>query len=173
MKSSSTGGDINSRLNQTSRRIQALLVFHHSDLRSAQDPAIELEALLLHVKDGIVLLALLVWIHEQGLVLVGVELFPDRIKSLQAVLLESVHEDVLGHLQTLVQVGQVLQLFGLFFNLELVLGNHGQRAVQVVDAINQVLGEALDRKLACVLDFALGAVLKVTEVGNGTEAFIL
>lgn len=149
------------------------LIFYNAYLRSAQDPAVELEALLLHIKHSVVLLVLLVCVHEQGLMLVGVEFLADGIEALQAVFLERVHKDGLRHLEALVQVGQILQLLGLFLDLEFILRDHGQRAVQVVHAVYKVLGEALNREFAGVLDVALGAILQVTEVGNGTEAFVL
>lgn len=149
-----------------------LFVLDNADLGGAEHPAVELEALLLGVEDGVVLLVRLRR-HESGLVLVGVELLAGGVEPLEAVLLEGVEEDGLGHLEALVQVGQVLVLVRRPGRLELVLGHHGERPVQVVHAVDEVLGEALDGELARVLDLALGAVLEVAEVGDGAEAFVL
>lgn len=55
-----------------------LAVLDDADLGSAKDAAVELEALLLDVEDGVVLLVGLRG-HEGGLVLVGVELFAIRV----------------------------------------------------------------------------------------------
>jgi hypothetical protein len=49
----------------------------------------------------------------------------------------------------------------------------GQGAVQVVDALDEVAGELLQREVFGGLNFALGAVLQVAEVGNGAEVFVL
>lgn len=148
------------------------LVLHDTDLGSAQDPAVELEALLLHKENGVILLVILLE-HGHGLVLIGVELLAHGIESLQTVLLEGAHENALRHPETLVQLGQVLELLRLVLSIKLLLGNHGQCAVEVVNAVDQIFGEARDRKLAGVLDLALSAVLEVTEVGNGAETFVL
>ena len=103
--------------------------------------------------------------------LVGVELFTLGAKALQAVLGKGLHENVLRHLEAVVEVNQVLG--GLVLGGELLGGHHGQGAVQVVDALDEVLGEALDGVFSGCLDFSLGAVLEVAEVGNGAHALVL
>lgn len=69
-------------------------------------------------------------------------------------LLECVHKDVLGHLETLVQVGEILEVLWAVLGGELLLGDHAQGAVEVVDAVNKVLGEFLDGKVTGCLDLA-------------------
>ena len=103
--------------------------------------------------------------------LIGVELVANGVEALEAVLGESGHEDGLGHLETLVEVDKVLGGFRLLG--ELLGRDGGQGAVEVVDAVNEVLCELLDGKVACSLDFALSAVLEIAEVGDGAEAFVL
>ena len=102
--------------------------------------------------------------------LVGVELLAldGRVESLHAVPLEGLHEHGLGHLETVVEVVEVLVA-----GLELLSGNIGERAVEVVDAVHQVFGEALDGKVLCGLHFALGLVLEVTEVGDAVLELVL
>lgn len=72
------------------------------------------------------------WCHERRLVLVGIELvaFNARIKLLHSMLLQSAHQDALGHLESTVQVDQVLILGG-----EFLLGNGLKCTIQVVDAL--------------------------------------
>jgi len=54
------------------------------------------------------------------------------------------------------------------------LGRHdGERAVKVINAVDEVFGEALKGEVFGGLDFALGALLKVAEVGYGAEVFVL
>lgn len=97
--------------------------------------------------------------------LIGVELLAAGIEALEPVLLQRLHEDGLGELQAVVQADQVLEMFRLLRRLELLLGHLGQGAVEVVDAVDQVLGELLDGVVFCALDLAAGAVLEVAEVG--------
>ena len=144
-----------------------LFVLDNADLGGTKNSAVELEALLLHVEDGVVLLVGL-GRHEGGLVLVGVELVTVGLEALEAVLVEGLDEDGLRHLDALVQVDEVLVIAG-----QLLGGDGGQGAVEVVHAIDEVLGELLDRKVASALDLALGAVLEVAEVGDGAKTFIL
>lgn len=63
-----------------------LLGLDNANLGSPEDSAVELESLLLHMEDGVVFL-IGHRRHESCLVLIGVELFPLRIKPLQAVFL--------------------------------------------------------------------------------------
>lgn len=61
----------------------------------------------------------------------------------------------------------------LVAGLELLGRNVGKSAVEVVNAVHEVLGEALDGEVLCCLHFALGLVLKVAEVGDAVLEFIL
>lgn len=149
-----------------------LSVLDDADLGSTQNTAVELKALLLDEEDGVVLLARLRG-HESSLVFVGVELVAIRLQAFQAVLGKRLNEDALGHLEALVEVSELLEVLALLFSLELVRGDGGEGAVKVVDAVDEVLGELLDGKVAGGLDLTCGAVLEVAEVGDGAEAFIL
>lgn len=149
-----------------------LSVLDNADLGGAQHTTVELEPLLLDVEDGVVLLVGL-GCHEGGVVLVGVELLALGVDALDAVLLEGGHEDVVGHLETLVQVNEVLEVARLLGGVDLLLGHHGERAVQVVDAVDEVLCELLEGEVAGLLDLALCAVLEVAEVGDGAQALVL
>jgi hypothetical protein len=106
-------------------------------------------------------------------VLVGVELDAIGLKALQAVLGQRLDEDVLGHLETLVEVGELLEVLALVLGLELLRGDGGQGAVEVVDAVDEVLGELLDGEVAGGLDLTCCAVLEVAEVGDGAKTFVL
>ena len=169
---SSTGRDQAAHVLPELESYSSLFVLDDADLGRPKHAAVELEALLLDIEDGVILLSLL-RAHEGGLVLVRVELLAGGVETLQAVLLEGVHEDVLGHLEALVQLNDVLELIVLLGRLKPLLGDHGESAVEVVDALDQVLGEALDGELAGVLDLALGPVLEVAEVCDGAQAFVL
>lgn len=153
-----------------------LFVVDNADLGGAQDTAVEAEALLLGVEDGVVLLVGH-GRHERGLVLVGVELVAVGVEALEAVLLERLDEDVLRHLEAVDQVHKVLVALlalGLALGLgQRLLGDHGQRAVEVVDAVDEVLGEAGNGKVAGGLDLALCALLQVAEVGDRAKEFVL
>lgn len=82
---------------------------------------------------------------------------------------ERLEQDALGHLEAVVEVDEVLVDGGV----ELVGGHGGEGAVEVIDALDEVLGELLDGKVAGRLDLARGAVLEVAEVGDGAQALVL
>jgi hypothetical protein len=149
-----------------------LFVLDNTDLGGAQHSAVELETLLLNEEDGAVLLIRL-GSHESSLLLVGVELLALGAETLEAVLLQGVHEDVFGHLETLVQVGEILNALRSVLGVELVLGNHSKSAVEVVDAVDEILGELLDGEIFGGLDLTGGALLQVTEVGDSAQALVL
>jgi hypothetical protein len=149
-----------------------LFVLDDTDLGGAQHPTIELEALLLNKEDGSVLLIRL-GSHESSLLLVGVELLALRVKTLETVLLKGVHEDVLGHLKTFVQVGEILKVLRSVLGVELLLRNHSKGAVEVVDAVDKVLGELLNSEILGRLDLTGSALLKVAEVGDSAQALVL
>lgn len=101
---------------------------------------------------------------------VGVELLAldGWVESLHAVPLECLHEDGLGHCETVVQVVEVLVA-----SLELFGGDVGKSAVEVVNAVHEVLSETLDGEVLCCLHLALGLILKVAEVGDAVLEFVL
>lgn len=107
---------------------------------------------------------------ERRLVSVRIERLADRINLLEAVLLQRAEQDALRHLQPVVEVDEVLVVFyvraGLF-------GNGGQRAVEVVDAVDEVFSKLLDGEVAGCFLVALGAVLQIAEVGDGACEFVL
>jgi hypothetical protein len=166
------------RNNQRHETAYRLFVLDDADLGGPQDTAVEAEALLLRVENSVVLLVGHGG-HKGGLVFVGVELVAVRVEALEAVLLERLHQHILRHLDAVEQVekvrvgslGAVLALAGGLGPRG--LGDHGQGAVQVVDAVDEVLGKAGNGKVAYRLDLALCAFLQVAEVGDGTEEFIL
>jgi hypothetical protein len=103
-------------------------------------------------------------------VLVGVELLAldGGVESLHAVLLERLHENGLGHHQTIVEVVKILVA-----GLQLLSGHVGEGAVEVVNAVHKVFGEALDGEVLGSLHLALGLVLQVAEVGDAVLEFVL
>lgn len=122
-----------------------------------QYSAIEHESLLLSVEDSVVLLIRL-RNHKSSLVFVWVELVAvlTWVEPLQTVLLQCVDKDGLGHLKTIMEVLQLLVLI-----VEHLLRHGREGAVQVVNAVNQVLCEPLQPKVASGLDFSLGLFLQV------------
>ena len=115
---------------------------------------------------------LLVWLGclEDSLVDVGVELLRSfrGVESLQSVLLERVDENGVRHLDAVVESNEV----GIV-RLELLLGDGAKGAVEVVNRLDEIASEALNGKVLCALNFALGALLEVAEVGDGAEVFVL
>lgn len=95
---------------------------------------------------------------EDSLMLVGIKLLPllAGIESLQPVLLQRLHENVFRHLQARVQINQVLILGN-----ELVGRDVDQCAIEIVDRVQQVFGEALEGKVFGGLDLAFGLFLEV------------
>lgn len=100
---------------------------------------------------------------------IRIELLPllRRIEPLQAVLLEGLHQDRLGHLQSIVEVQQVPGgAFGVLgVGLQFLRGHGGEGAIEVVDGLDEVFGEPLDGEVLGGLDVALRAFLEVAEVG--------
>jgi hypothetical protein len=89
--------------------------------------------------------------HKSGFMTVRVEFLGlainelSGIKTLQAVLLQRVHEDVLGHLKTLVKVLKVLVGLSLLGS-KFVGGHDGEGTVKVVDRLEKVNSKFLDGK---------------------------
>lgn len=148
------------------------VILHDADLCSAQDAAVELKALLLNVADGIILLVGH-GRHEDSLMLIRIKLATHRINLLKTMLFERLLKNSLRHLEPLVQIGEVLQILRLVGGVELRLRDGGERAVEVVNAIDEVLCEAGDCEVARCFHLAGCSVLEVAEVGYGAEAFIL
>lgn len=142
--------------------MSSLSVLYNANLGRSQCPAVELEALLLCVEASSVLLVRLRRLEDR-LVDVGVELLGRLagVESLQTVLLQRVDEDGVGHLDAVVQGNEV----GVI-PLELLFWHGAKGAVEVVDGFYEVAGEALDGEVFSGLDFALGALLEVAEVGD-------
>jgi hypothetical protein len=94
------------------------------------------------------------------------------VKALETVLLQGVQEDVLGHLETGDELKEVLVLVGLGSG-ELIRGHGQQRAVKVVNAVKEVLGETLDGEVTGTVHVTLSALLEVAEVGDGAKVLVL
>lgn len=90
-------------------------------------------------------------------------------------LLQRLHHDPLRHLQPIVKVLQILDLVAEFRVRDgEFLGRDGEQgAVEVVDAVDEVFGEAGDGEVAGGADVAFGPLLEVAEVGDGAEVFVL
>ena len=156
----------------SSYRCVSLCVLHNADFSGAQGTAVELKALLLNVEDRVVLL---IWLrgHESRFVLVGVKFLADGVDAGEAVLGKGLHENRLRHLETLVEVGQLLEVVVLLGDVKLFLRDSAEGAVEVIDGLDEILCEGLDGEFASRLDLALGAVLEIAEVGDGTKALVL
>lgn len=93
------------------------------------------------------------------------------IESLHTMLLQRLHQDGLRHLQSFVET--------LEFRSSAILpgqrlrGHRRQCTIQVINALDQICGEARDRKLACGLNFPFCALLKVSEFCYGAEISVL
>jgi hypothetical protein len=145
-------------------RLSILRGCTHSD-----NSAVKLEAFGLAEEDGAVLLVGLGCL-ESGFVHVGVELVAlgAGVESFEAVLLECVHEDGLGHLETRVEVQEVLVAA-----IKLLLGHHRESTVEVVDAVQQVSGEALKGKVFGCANLTLSLLLQVAVLGDLTLPLVL
>lgn len=144
-----------------------LFVLDNANLGGTQHAAVELEALLLDMEHAAILLIRLRR-HKGRLVLVGVELLAVGVHALETVLLESGHENVLRHLDTLVEGVEVLVV-----TIQLLGRDVCKGAVKVVNALDEVLGELLDGEVTGSLDLARGTVLQIAEVGDGAQALVL
>lgn len=132
-------------------------------------PAIQGEASLLDVEDGVRLLIR----HgslEGSLMKVGVKRLSERVDLLQSVLLHGVQQNILRHLQTIVQIHELLVLRGVVARL---LRDGLQGPVQVVDRVHQVLCEFLDGVVAGLALVTLGTLLEVAVFGDSALEFIL
>ena len=95
-----------------------------------------------------------------------------RVESLHTVLLEGVHENILGHLQTSDQFHQFLVALGRG-TTELIGWHREEGAVKVVNAFEKVNGEFLNSKVTGDFHVTLSALLEVKEVRDGTNIFVL
>ena len=103
----------------------------------------------------------------------GIELLANGVEPGDAVLREDLHEDGLGHLDALVEADEMLVVVGGGLAGELLLGHNMQRAVEVVDAVEEVGGELLDGEVTGRLLIARAAVLERAEVGKEAEVLVL
>lgn len=85
-------------------------------------------------------------------------------------LFQRLHQYRIRHLQAFVKIHQLLVAIGA----SNFLGRDGvERAVEVVDALDEVRGETGDGEGFGGVDVAFGALLEVAEVGDGAEVFVL
>lgn len=101
---------------------------------------------------------------------IRIEHLIERVNLLQAVLLHGAEEDILSHLETVVEVHKLLVLGRVFAGL---LGDGLEGTIEVVDGVAEILRELLDGELLGRLLVALGAVLKVAIVGDGAGELVL
>lgn len=101
---------------------------------------------------------------------VGVELLAALrgVEALETVLLQCSDQNAVSHLDALVKGGQVLVI-----TIELLGRNGREGAVEVVDGLDKIAGEALDGEVLGGLCFARCALLEVAEVGDGAEILVL
>lgn len=146
-----------------------LLSLDNTDLGGSQNSVVEGETSLLDKEDGAGLLVGLGGL-EDSLMHVGVKDLADRLELLHAVLAQSLLEDVLGHLDAVVEVHDLLVVLSVVSDL---LGDNAQSSVKVVDGVEQVLGELGQRKVVGLLDFPLGGLLQMSEVRDGSLVVLL
>lgn len=142
-----------------------------------QNPAVKAETLALDVHN-ITVLVVGGRSHESGFVEVGIELLGlaldelAGVEALETVLLKGVEENALGHLETLDKLVQGLVFLGLG-GRQLLLRHSQERAVKVVDAVKEILGETLDGELASGIHVALVALNLVAGLGDLTKVLVL
>lgn len=142
-------------------------VLNETNLGRSEHAVVELEAGAVDVDDGAGLLALLGDLEER-LVLVGVELLVDGVDLHDSVLGQGLLEHTLHHGDTVVELLDVLAA-----DLEGLLGQGTHRQVEVINALNEVLGELLESKRLLLLHLLLGGVLEVAELSNRALVGIL
>ena len=108
--------------------------------------------------------------QERRLVNIRVELLLHWIGPLQAMFIQRLHEYRVGHFQAVVEG---LEILIHVRRSELLRRDGGEGAVEIVDAVDEVLCEALERKVLGGLDFTPRAFLEVAEVGDAAEVFVL
>ena len=144
----------------------------------SQGSSVKGESLSLGVHD-IAVLHVLGLGHEGSFMQVGVELLGlalggllRGIESLDTMLFERVHENILGHLQTSDQFHQFLVSLRRG-TTELIRWHGEEGAIKVVNAFEKVHGEFLNSKVTSDFHVTLSALLEVKEVRNGTNIFVL
>lgn len=152
-----------------------LSLLRNNHLGRPQQPAVEHIPLALHAHHNPVL-ALGLGHYDGDLVRAGIELGAELgVDLLDAVLGEGLHEDGLGHLEALVEGGEVGLVLGAVAGdgLEGLGGDVAEGAVEVVDGVEEVGGELLDGEGAGGLLVAGAAVLERAELGEEAEVLVL
>lgn len=156
-----------------------LRILHNPHLGRPQHAPIQHKPLLLRMKHNAIFLVRLRR-HKHRLMLIRIELLEPlrRVHALESVLLERRHQYRFRHLEAVVQGYEVVVVGGVVGGggggaLQFFGRHGGQGAVEVVDAVNEVFGEALQGEVFGGLDFAFCAFLQVAEVGDGAEVFVL
>lgn len=141
-------------------------------------PPIELEALALSVHD-ITIFHTLGLGHECGFMHIGVELLRLSIlsrlagvESFQSMLLQGIHQDMLGHLQAGYKIHEFLILVGLG-RVDLLIWHGQESPIKVVNTLQEVDGKSLDSKVTGIFHITFRAFLEVEEIRNRTNIFIL
>lgn len=142
-----------------------------------QNTAVKAETLALDVHN-VAVLVVRGRSHESGFVEVGVELLGlavdelAGVEALETVLLEGGEHNALGHLETLDELVERLVLLSLG-SRQLLLGHSQERAVEVVNAVQEILGEALDGELASSVHVTLVALDLVAGLGDLAKVLVL
>lgn len=155
-----------------------LIILDDADLGSPEYPPIELEALALSVHD-ITIFHTLGLGHECGFMHIGVELLRLSIlsrlagvESFQSMLLQGIHQDMLGHLQAGYKIHEFLILVGLG-RVDLLIWHGQESPIKVVNTLQEVDGKSLDSKVTGIFHITFRAFLEVEEIRNRTNIFIL
>lgn len=149
--------------------VKYLGVLYNAHLCCPQHSSVQEKALLLGVEAHAVLLVR----HgrlEHSLVYIRVKLLTllAGVEALEAVLLQRRHEDVVGHLQAVVQGNKIRVVRGQFGRV-----NGAEGTVKGIDSLDEVAGEVLEGEVFGGLYFALGALLKIAVVCDRAEIFVL
>lgn len=132
-------------------------------------PSVQRETSLLDVEHSIRLLVG----HrdlESSLMHIRIERLSNGINLLKTMLRHGIQQDLLGHLQSIVKVDKLLVVLRIGAG---ALRNRLERAVKVVDRVDEIFSELLDGELASGLLVALGALLEVAVLGDGAGEFVL
>lgn len=92
------------------------------------------------------------------------------IKPLKPMLLQGLHQYPFRHLEPVIEVRQ---LFVAVFFADLIGRYCFDCAFEVVDRFQQILRKSRYGKVACIGNVSLRSVLKIAEIGDGAEVFVL